>query len=95
MAETIEMPEVKANMDLKSAIASKYRPEPEQAAISEVIGDLANKRVAIVLDDMISSGGTVYAIVKKLVEEHGGELSVESEPGKGSVFHIRLPRQGA
>ena len=56
-------------LGLKSAIASKYRPEPEQAAISEVIGDFANKRVAIVLDDMISSGGTIYAIVKKLVEE--------------------------
>jgi ribose-phosphate pyrophosphokinase len=56
-------------LDLKSAIASKYRPEPGQAAISEVIGDFANKRVAIVLDDMVSSGGTVYAIVKRLVEE--------------------------
>lgn len=56
-------------LGLKSAIASKYRPEPERAEISEVIGDLANKRVAIVLDDMISSGGTVYAIVKKLVDE--------------------------
>jgi phosphoribosylpyrophosphate synthetase len=29
--------------------------------------------VAIVLDDMISSGGTGYAIVKKLVEEKGIE----------------------
>jgi ribose-phosphate pyrophosphokinase len=54
---------------LKSAVASKYRPEPEQAAISEVIGDFASKRVAIVLDDMISTCGTVYAIVKRLVEE--------------------------
>jgi ribose-phosphate pyrophosphokinase len=56
-------------LGLKSAIASKYRPEPEEVAISEVIGDFANKRVAIVLDDMVSSGGTIYAIVKKLVEE--------------------------
>jgi ribose-phosphate pyrophosphokinase len=56
-------------LDLKSAIASKYRPRPEQAAISEIIGDFANKRVAIVLDDMISSGGTVCAIAKKLVEK--------------------------
>jgi ribose-phosphate pyrophosphokinase len=56
-------------LDLKSAIASKYRPKPEEAVISEVIGDLANKRVAIVLDDMVSSGETVHAIVKKLVEE--------------------------
>jgi ribose-phosphate pyrophosphokinase len=58
---------------LKSAVASKYRPEPEQAAISEVIGDFADKRVAIVLDDMVSTGGTMYAIVKRLVEEKGIE----------------------
>jgi ribose-phosphate pyrophosphokinase len=56
-------------LGLKCAIASKYRPRPEEAAISEVIGDLAGKRVAIVLDDMISSGGTMYSVIKKLVEE--------------------------
>jgi ribose-phosphate pyrophosphokinase len=60
-------------LDLKSAIASKFRPEPELVTISEVIGDFADKRVAIILDDMVSSGGTVYAIVKKLVDEVGIE----------------------
>jgi ribose-phosphate pyrophosphokinase len=60
-------------LDLKSAIASKYRPQPGEAAISEIIGDFSDKRVAIILDDMISSGGTVYAIVKKLIEEKGIE----------------------
>jgi ribose-phosphate pyrophosphokinase len=56
-------------LDLECAIASKYRPRPEEAEISEIIGELAGKRVAIVLDDMISSGGTVYSLIKKLVEE--------------------------
>jgi ribose-phosphate pyrophosphokinase len=56
-------------LDLKSAIASKYRPAPEKAEISEVIGDFKGKRVAIILDDMISSGGTVYALVKRLVQD--------------------------
>jgi ribose-phosphate pyrophosphokinase len=56
-------------LDLECAIASKYRPRPEQAEISEIIGDFSRKRVAIVLDDMISSGGTVYSLIKKLVEE--------------------------
>ena len=58
-------------LNLKCAIASKHRPRPEEAVISEVIGDFAGKRVAIVLDDMISSGGTVYALIKKLAEETG------------------------
>jgi len=34
-----------------------------------VIGDFARKRVAIVLDDIISSGGTVYALVRRLLEK--------------------------
>jgi signal transduction histidine kinase len=29
--------------------------------------------------------------VKSIIEEHGGSISVESEPGKGSNFIIKLP----
>lgn len=58
-------------LDLNSAIASKHRPEPEEAVITEVIGDFSGKRIAIVLDDMISSGGTVDGVIKKLAAEKG------------------------
>lgn len=37
--------------------------------------------------------GMGLAIVKKIVEKHGGQISVESELGKGTAFHIRLPRR--
>jgi ribose-phosphate pyrophosphokinase len=53
------------------AIASKYRPEPEKVVISEIIGNLENKTTAVILDDMISGGGTIYALAKKLVAEKG------------------------
>ncbi|MGA1875356.1 MAG: ribose-phosphate diphosphokinase, partial [bacterium] len=60
-------------LNLKSAVASKYRPRPEEAMVSEIMGDFFEKRIALILDDMISTGGTVYALVRELVEKKGIE----------------------
>ena len=30
---------------------------------------------------------------RKIVQEHGGQVEMESQPGQGSTFRIRLPRR--
>jgi signal transduction histidine kinase len=31
-------------------------------------------------------------VVQKIAQQHGGTLEIHSELGKGSTFHIRLPK---
>ncbi|MFI6072966.1 response regulator [Actinoplanes sp. NPDC051343] len=35
--------------------------------------------------------GLGLALTRRLIEAHGGEISVRSEPGEGSVFTVRMP----
>jgi two-component system phosphate regulon sensor histidine kinase PhoR len=39
----------------------------------------------------IRGSGIGLTIVKKIVEDHGGQLTVESRQGEGSTFMVRLP----
>lgn len=41
--------------------------------------------------DEIEGNGLGLAIVKSIAQQYGGDVSVESEPGKGSCFTVTLP----
>ncbi len=43
-------------------------------------------------DHAVSGTGLGLMIVREIVEAHGGRVGVDSVPGKGSTFWLRLPR---
>jgi signal transduction histidine kinase len=43
------------------------------------------------LSQTVKGSGIGLTIVKQIVEAHHGEVTVESSPGKGSIFNVILP----
>jgi len=62
-------------------------PREEQDAIFETFHPRSSPT-----HEAFEGTGLGLSITRLLVEQHGGRIWVESEPGKGSKFHFTLPR---
>jgi signal transduction histidine kinase len=68
-------------------------PEPYHHGIFDLFGRVPGEE-QVVDGQAVGGTGVGLAIVKRIVEAHRGSVSVESEPGIGSRFTVRLPAEG-
>ncbi len=48
-------------------------------------------RSSLAQQQAIPGSGLGLSIAHSIIEQHGGSMSVESAPGQGTTFHVRLP----
>jgi signal transduction histidine kinase/CheY-like chemotaxis protein len=78
--------------------------EPDRAWVEIVVEDsgvgMSEEEVAHIFDRFYRAGnrsnsnpgtGLGLSIVKSLVDLHFGQITVDSEPGRGTIFRVRLP----
>ncbi len=83
-------------------IAVSCRPEPDGGAVAAVeddgpgieVGDLARIFTPFFTTKATGSG-LGLAVVQRIVDAHGGTASVDSAPGRGARFSLRLPGPSA
>jgi hypothetical protein len=65
----------------------KFREEDEEAKLKKTVESV----LARAQEKGIKGTGLGLFISNKIVDKHGGDIQVESEPGKGTRFLVRLP----
>jgi signal transduction histidine kinase len=76
------------NQQMKFCVSDKGRGIPD-----ELRQKIFDRFVQVEKTDADQKGGTGLglAIAKAIIEQHGGEIGVDSEPGAGSTFWFKLP----
>lgn len=78
------------DIKVKVADTGKGVPESEREFIFERFYRIDQSRAKVEGEGGMGLG---LAIAREIIEVHGGEITLESEEGKGSVFWITLPKE--
>lgn len=90
-------------MDKGGEISITITPDPASGKvflrIADTGGGIAPEALSSIFDPYVTGRadgtGLGLALVHRIMEQHGGAISVESEAGKGSVFTAALPLRDA
>ncbi len=91
-----------SNRELLLVLEAPDATSANQSAVLHVVDTgpgIAIERRAEIFRPYVGSrkgggSGLGLAVTRRIVEEHGGNIALSSELGKGSDFCIRLPREG-
>ena len=83
----VEVVEEKEQWEIRVSDDGIGIPVNQQERVFEIFSRLHR-------DKDIPGTGMGLSICRKIAERHGGELWVDSEPGKGSTFHLTIARPG-
>ena len=91
---------IQSTSSLEHRIIFDVQAEPRSVTflVADTGEGMSSKKVESIFDLFYStkgSGGTGLGLYmsRKIIQKHGGTISVHSEPGKGSRFEIVLPRK--
>lgn len=76
-------------------VATRFEPEGVVLQVADSGPGIAEELRATIFEPLVTTKSTGtglgLALCKRIVDAHGGEISVASEPGRGTAFTIRLP----
>ncbi len=79
--------------------ASQDASEPLRITFADSGTGIAPENLTQIFEPYYSTKDTGIGLglplTKKIIEEHQGQITVESEPGRGTIFTVTLPRQTA
>src|SRR5690606_23906312 len=93
MKYNIDVPQITINIKQKGSYVQIKVTDNGIGMSSDQIANIFTPFYRIPTGDKhdVKGFGLGLSYVKKVVTIHGGEIKVESEPGKGSTFIITLP----
>jgi signal transduction histidine kinase len=76
-------------------VTTKRSGDNVEINVSDTGMGIAPERLAVIFEDFVTTKrhglGLGLAISKRIVEQLGGAITVESEVGRGTAFTVRFP----